>query len=54
MTGHMSLGQTASTDGSQGTLEELTFDELQQVAGGVRDVSTGLATGKRVHVPYTY
>jgi bacteriocin-like protein len=53
MTGHMTLRQIALSEGSQGRPKELTFDELQQVIGGVRDVSTGLASGKRVHVPYT-
>jgi hypothetical protein len=52
MTGRMTLRQIASTAGSQSAPRELMIDELQQVIGAVRDVSTGMASGKRVHVPY--
>ena len=32
---------------------ELTEEQLHAVSGGVRDVASGLATGKRMHKPYT-
>jgi bacteriocin-like protein len=32
---------------------ELTEDQLKQVSGGVRDAVSGLASGKRMHKPFS-
>jgi len=32
---------------------ELTDDQLKQVSAGVRDASSGLASGQRMHKPFS-
>jgi bacteriocin-like protein len=32
---------------------ELTDDQLKQVSGGIRDAASGLASGQRMHKPFS-